>query len=618
MISSVIMLVLCFVVMGVYLALGRVVAAHVGCGSMVTPFRAMFTGLGLWYLWVLVMHVFIGVNLDLTWFTFFVSAVVLAIVLTKAHKIETKKIKLFWMQVLLAIGLLLPVMLIATADVPTQLYEFLDVLGNGHAIAELKNLPSAEDVHTMGMFAPEQPKLLQLMVAPFSLMYGKLPDATFTLMNLLILASLTGAVSRAVEVELTGKNIVMASVLAIVGLTLFNPFFSDELILSANRDLLTAALLFAALSPVMMTSSLPKWVSVLPTAFIMAALVGAHGNGIYLFGLVFVVWAIRTVAEYKADPKSLIGLLALFIIPLAAVFAWDIYTLETYGGAAYTAYAFNIGNISSAVSAFANVILSFAPGIVLIVAIFYGAVKCFAEDVRGVTSFSLFIKERSYLWVPMIAVLYYFGYLSIVAATSNPEVAEPLTKSHLIHLQFVLLVPLWRYIVHFYTDKLDLKGWLDSVPMRASLVAVAVFVGLVVINQGNFKDKQAASIEHSLAVAEEIREGHKDANKIAVLDKERLAPLYATLLGYGLKNEAMASPVANAFYNETTKIADFHESLVASGYDYLWIHVPDEDVRKRLNLQLKPDYSYLFKVTPSFLKFVAEFPHLAYRESRLK
>ncbi len=617
MFSMVIGLLVCLIVMAVYLALGRVVAAHVGCGSMVTPFRAMFTGLGLWYLWTLVFHITLGVNLDMTWFTFFVSAIVLAIVLTKAHAIETEKIRLFWVQVLLALALLAPVLLLASFDVPTKLYEFLDTLNNAQVLADTKNLPEGGTYQALGYFAPEQPQLLQIMAAPFSLMYGKLPEAIFTILNLLILASLTGAVSRTVGVELNGKNVVIATVLALLGLTLFNPVFDDSLLLSANYNWLTAALFFAVLTPALMSEPIVKWVSVLPSAFIAIALVGVHENGLYLFGFAYFVWIVRSLAEYKGDPKSLIGLLALFVLPVSAVFAWESYTLEQGMGFAYARYNFDIANVSSAVSALISVMMYQPLTMFLVAVIIYALVKDFAQNVRGMRTFSEFLREKSYLWVPACAFLFYFVYVSVMAATQHPEVAKAMAITHLQHIQFLLLVPLWRYLVHLYADKLDLKGWLSQMPTRVSVIAIAVFVGLVFINRDHFTDTQSAPVEHTIVVAKDIEQRFKSAQKIAVLDKTNLAPLYASILQYGLQRNTIAESVAVTFYEQTTQIEDFHKALVADRFDYLWVHVPDTDVQTRIDPQLMADHSYLFRVTPTYLQFVAKYPHLAYQQSFL-
>lgn len=184
---------------------------------------------------------------------------------------------------------------------------------------------------------------------------------------------------------------------------------------------------------------------------------------------------------------------------------------------------------------------------------------------------------------------------------------------YILQLQFIFLTPLWVWAHNAYRTIIPPQS--DAISGGASAIIGLLFVVFLGVNSNTISQEGFPALNHTLKVADAMRADDSNvgwAARVAVLDGAATKGYYATALAYGLKHHAYVRPVLQPFADAAGRFDAFHDSLLALNFDYLWVHATTPDISLVLGSGLRPDTSYLFKVTPAGLRPTQTYSHAGY------
>lgn len=611
--GSVLTIILTLVTSGIFIAAGRMVFSHSGLARLnSTPLACFFGGLGVWYLWVLLLGGILGASLPIVWYTFLASVIGLTLVLTKVLNLEEEH-AFFWPQVALGCLLLLPAFGYLTTDGPVLWAELSQYLKNTDHMLRLGHIVNAAKAQEMDIFNPTAHLASQIVNLPVMLMMNAFKPAVATLFNCVVLVLAAAELARMCRVHVGWHNVVFVAAISLFGVTIFNPFFQEALVFSAYPDILMAGVLFALFVPLIRGQDLPQGISTIPYGLLGVYAIACSNTGAGLMVIWFILFVLRdTVSRLRLKQgfglNVLLGWGVLGLLP----------TLGSYLGSYETLnLGFPLQEATGHTPWLKLVALQTAEmlgtwPIITILLIGFPLLAAYTLVRKG---FYNSLTTDSHLFIPGLVMFTYIVVAGGLYLTGFDGDHKPFGEGFIhyaLHLQFLVLLPLWRlaYDVLRATFPSTNKG----VSGTLSLVAALMFVGVTVTNAERLKFEPAAPLDHTLRVAEALKADNVVGwrEKVAVVDGADTRGYYAVALGYGLRHYAQVRPALQELADAQGSFDKFHDSLIAGGYDYLWVHTVTPDIAAVLGNQLRLDYSYLYKVTPTGLNPLKSYAHGAY------
>jgi hypothetical protein len=600
-----------------YMVAGRLVFVHLNRRDAATPFNTLMAGMGIWYVWFLLMNGVVGASLTVAWYTFLISNLALLPVLTKALKFEGQTM-FFWPKVVVALLLLSPALWALVGDSPTLWAEFTTTLKNADHLFRLEGLALAEDIQNHDIFMAATPAAFSIVTLPVSVMFGQFVPGSFAVMNLVVLTTIAGQMIALSGIYMRWANVALTTVCGLFGLTLLNPFFmGNPLPFSANGDFLTAAALFAAAAPLTLSRTLPRGALVIPNALVLCLLVGTRDVGFYLYALLVAFWILRAMFEDRLmNVRDLFGWSVLSMLPMVTWLIWGNYTAQN--GLVPTPVGLGLGlspfQMPSAMAALASTLVSHPWATA-----FVGGVALFG--LRGLLGLKVGGLRRALtmdgaLSLSTLLLVAYVGGVGTCLATTLQTKGVPADYSYwvlLSHLQFVILLPAFVWCARSYVNSDVFKLWLHKASGWAGVVLSGLFFALVVARGAEVRFATPAAVDHTLRAASAMRsEGLRWGERVAVLDLPETKGFYSAVMGYGLRHDHPVRPVTDLFYEALGDAVMFHDALRKAKFDYLWVHAPNLDMQETLGDDLKPDHSYFFQITSDGFKLRGAYPHKAY------
>lgn len=615
--SAFLTIILTLLTSGVFIAAGRMVFSHSGLARLnSTPLACFFTGLGVWYVWVLVLHGFLGAGLGIVWYTFLVSVLALTLVLSQILKFE-KENAFFWPKVAVGVLLMLPALGYLTGDGPVLWAELSELLKNTDHLLRLGGIANADRALELDIFNPAAHLASQIVSLPVMLMLGSFTPAVATLFNGVVLVLGAAELARLCKTNVTWHNVVFVSAITLFGVTMFNPFFIEILVFSAYPDVLVAGVMLAMFVPLLREADLPKGISTLPYGFLAAYAVGCSSLGVWLVAVWVLLYILRDILARKRFKQGLsadvfLGWGVLALLPALAAIMAEYQTLSLGFGAGFdiSGAAANIPFLKT-VAVQAIILFSSWPILALLL-IFFPVWGGYILLKKGAATALI---DHGSIVVPSVLIV---GYVAVAggAYLSQFEVGKlPFGEGFIhyaLHLQFLILLPLWRLV--YDVLKATFPTQQNGVSGALSLVAALMFVGVTITNSGRLRFEPPAPLDHTLRVAQALKAdkivGWRD--KVAVLDSAETRGYYAVALSYGLRHHAHVRPVLQELADAQGQFDGFHDALIAGNYDFLWVHTVTPDIAAVLGDNLRADTSYLYHVTSTGLTPLKSYVHGAY------
>lgn len=615
-------LILLFLVTAVYMAVGRMVFTHTSVKPLyATPLNCFVLGVAVWFVWFLLFHGLLGVSLGVVWYTFLASALALSIVLTRILNAEHEN-PLFWPKVAAGVLLALPAFWALRGDGPMLWAELGHILKNTYHMLEFAGLPPAGKAADMGVTGPLSQLGVPLLSLPVMVMAERFLPAVPVLFGLVIYVLAGAELVRQCHVHVRLQNLVAFSVVGLVAITLLNPFFVQSLVLSAYPDVLMAGLLFVLALPLMDRHPLPSGLGLLPYGFLLALLPGLTPLGpvlVLFFVLAYLVLLVRDGGLQAAPARSLLGLALMGLLPalvyLGLATAAHRVGYPFWAGDVFTGLVASPAGMVAGLNGLLTAALAHPSiGLVILLLLFMAALRSlrmrFGESLDGI-----FAQKRQVM-VPVVLLLVYVIWFGGMYLAGFPAREVPFTQGafhYLLHLQFVLLLPLWVWVHNAYRTLVPPQS--DAVSGGASFIMALVFLVFLAVNSNAIRQAPFPALAHTLKAAEAMRADDqyvKWAARVAVLDGAATKGYYASALAYGLKHHAYVRPVLQPFADAAGRFDAFHDALLAEKYDYLWVHAVTPDIALVMGDNLRADTSYLFQVTPEGLMPVRSYSHAGY------
>lgn len=572
-------------------AAGRLLATHTGERHYhTTPLHCFIAGLGVWYLWFLLFSSFRTVSVDVIVTTFGVSMLLLFIALPKIMHIKIE-MEHFWTLMVASLLILAPTLIFLGSDQPTFGREFAEDMRIADYLFSLNSLPEQAEVIGRNIVGLEKPVALASMSAPVSVLVQHFNPAVFACLSFFLLAVTTGGLVRSAQINVRWSNLPLVASGGLIAITLLNPFLQVAGLFSAYRELWVAATFFCALMPLISSRSLPHGWEVVPTAFVLIFLVGLAPEGIYLAGMVAVLWLLRLIVEQSENfVASLFGIVVLVTAPLIAFYLW-------YGGGSFVVPV-DVAMPEVITNQIYYYLALVAGTLIGVVTIWRSVVALFAgKGGKGL------VIERSWYTVP--ALIFIFG------VASSFWLGGHWGLKFVLYSQFIFLLPVWLFAGKFYQHM-----WVQKFAFKQPW-GVGLFLALIVIGlQSTYRNYTNMNPSYPLAHIQQV--GAHFSNEVrgafgatvAVVD-ETNTQFYADALGYAI-SPALAKTVAVEPVEGMGKYG-LHETLYSNKVKYLWVHRATDKTQKLLGIELDKGYSYLFKVSDFSFKLVTIYPHPHYQ-----
>ncbi len=621
MIAHLLIIILVLVTSAVYMAVGRMVLTHTGTsGRDSTPLHCFAVGLSVWYLWFLLLHGVVGAGLTVVWYTYLISALGLGVVLTKVLKFEKEHV-FFWPKIIIGVLLISPALGYLTTDGPVLWAELSYYLKNVDHMLRLDGVPNVKNAIELDIFSPGIHVASQIMSLPVMLMTKTFQPAVETLFNCIIIVIAAGEMVRHCGVKVGWHNLVFVSSLALFGLTLFNPFFIESLVFSSYPDVIIAAIILSLSVPLMRSERFPIGMEAIPYGFLLAYLSGLSPLGMPLAIFMLSMVCLRVGFERKLYKDTSVNVfLGLCFAALMLVVGFMLlrFHMATRGLSLRVEDVFGSDGVFLVAAAMGREF--FALGVsqpviiaVLLLVMVMGAWH-FVVARKGRSIGHIFVEDGYVVFPAFLSVIYLFAiggsYLSQFASGEVPFSQGII--HYALHLQFVVLIPIWVWMFKVYKTTFPQQE--KSASGMLSLVSALLFLGVIITNGQRLKFEAPASLDHTLRVAQSIKAGEVVSwgQKIAVLDGVDTKGYYAVALGYGLRHYGHVRPVLQEFADSRGSFDTFHDKLLADKYKYLWVHTVTPDIAAVLGENLREDYSYLYQVTGEGLVPLHRYAHAAY------
>ena len=623
---SLIHIVLLFLTAAAYMAAGRMMLTHTSTKPLyASPLNCFVLGVAIWFLWFLVFNGFLGVSLPVVWYTFLISTMALSIVLTRILNAPHEN-PLFWPKVCVGVLLTLPAFWVLRADAPMLWAELGHILKNTHHLLAFSGLPAAEDATNLGMTGALTQLGIPLLSLPVMVMADTFLPAVPTLFSLIIYILAGAELLKQCHVNIRPHNLLALSVVGLVAISLLNPFFINTLVFSAYPDVLLAALLFALALPLMDKNPLPTGLGLFPYAVMLAFLpaltpLALPLAGVFVLLYMFLLWRDKGI---KTSPtRAAMGMLVTILMPLLTVSGLA-FTAQRLGYKAMqsdvlTGFALNPSEAlwGFVVGGRALMLASLGhPGIGVVVLLLFSIAVLRAVNLRFGESLDTVFAQKRQVMVPVLLVFIYAVALGGMYRASYTIHAVPFTQGglhSLLHLQFLLLLPIWVWVHNAYRELVPPQS--DTVSGSASVAMAVLFLAFLAVNSNTIRQPTFPALDHTLQVAKAMKADNNHVGwtaQVAVLDGTATKGYYSNALAYGLRHHAKVQPVMQAFADAAGRFDAFHDTLIKEDYDYLWIHAVTPDIGLVLGDTLRPDTSYLFKVTPDGLISTNTYSHAGY------
>ena len=589
-------LLLIFLTMATYTLSGRMVFAHVTLKRHnATPLACLITGFGVWFLWFLVLHGIVGAGLQVVWYTFLVSTFALSFVLTRILPYG-KEQHLFWPKVIVGILLMVPALWWLMGDTPLLWAELTHYLKNNASFLTLGAVPSVGEAQKFDLFSPVSAMASQVIALPVMLMASSFVPATLPVMNVALLAFVAAELTRHSKLEITAINLTGVMGLSLLALVFLNPFFIPSMMFSAYPDILIAATLLAILGPLALNPKQPKSLEAIPYGLMLLFLGGIIPVAWWLVLLLLLIFFIFGQGYKKLYIfKHLGGTILLWGIPLMGL-ALELLMAQMRGYDLWPSILLDFSKL--------DVFSQFnAPywytahrwlGAVPILLVLWSIVR-------------IMQKRYSFMYIPTLLIgVYVICIGGVYAAVPEAPFAQGMFH-HLMHLQFIILLPVWRLffggVQQFATVWSGDDAQTGTLGRNFSIVAslafgISVFV-FALFSKTAILGHTHLPLSHTLQVAAAMRQDSENvlwADRVAVLDSADTKGYYARALSYGLRHHAKVRPVLQAF-TASGNLTSFHNKLSAQGFDYLWLHAPTPEILAMFGQNFKLEASYLLRIT---------------------
>lgn len=609
----------------VFIGVGRMVFAHVDADEEMSPLAALMAGCGVWYLWVLLFHATIGVSLPVVWAIFMLSAVALMLVLTKVYRFERRGMYL-WPLGGLATILSLPILLGQLDDAPQLWPELSQHLKNAEHLLQLGSLPTLEQAEYFDIFNAAAPVAYLLLGLPVFVMRQSMDPQVYVLLNSLVLILAAAHLPRLAGIALGWGNLVFTAIIVLLAVYALNPMMEPALVTAAMPDVVLAGALFAACTPLMRSAPLPRGWQAFPFGLILAFLVGLDVLMLFVALPLVAFWIVRAFMETRTlGMRDLLGWAMLALPPVLAWLLWQNFTaLNGFVRPPepdYAAWTAGFGYVVNTLP----VLVQQKPLLGVALLLSGGLALSRFATIRSLVDVQRVLVRESSVTFPMLITVF------MLVAVTGPYAARfapgmlPLDRGlafDLFHLQFIILVPIAAWVYHIYNRKTTLGQNMRASGGIVAMMSLLLFAGLQTVGQAQTRDVISAPLDHTLQVAKTMRSENLVAWKarLGVLDSPEARGYYAVAMGYGLRHYAQVRPVDDLLGSTGGDFVAFHEALLDGQYSELWVHTPTPITQSLLGDDLRPDASYLYRVTADGLHLLRSFPHASYtyRTARYK
>ncbi|MDD9912269.1 MAG: hypothetical protein OXR68_03175 [Alphaproteobacteria bacterium] len=575
-----------FAVTFVYILLGRLVAAHAAPRqAFLTPLASLTTGIGIWLFWFVGLAGALGTSLDTTFYLFIGASFLLLLGMFQTFK-SFQGVEHFWSKLITSMLLVYPLWSILALDAPQLPQELAETAKNLALINHFQHLPNQAETLSYNIAGLSENPALWATVLPITLLTQTFVPGIFAVLNLIVFLAATGSLVQASGMQIRWSNLPLITAGSLFGITLFNPFFTPEIITAALPDVLIAASLLMLTVPLIRPTPLPVGFAVLPSAFtaVAAALLSQKIWPILIILAAF--WAARTllIEKKKISISHLFGWVSLGALPTLAVLLWREYALRV----GISVPATTLVELTPWMPTVAAAVAS----LTILGAIWY--------NIGGLSRTSL---EQTW---------YQYGSWVIAATCAAfiwPE-EEIFFSRYLIWLQFIILLPFWQLWVSYY-QKSALQKIAFKSPWGIGGVLMLAVIGLAYNSLPLWKPTNPLALTHIQKVGEDVtRQGWVQPNEpLAVLSNH---PAIVAGMAYTLREKTIVQPAAQIFQQSAGKRTAFHHKLREQGSIYLWINSPTPEVIQMFQRNLKSNHSYLFKITPSSFRLLKAYPHINY------
>ena len=313
-----------------------------------------------------------------------------------------------------------------------------------------------------------------------------------TVFNILILIFTADLLTKTTGSDVKWSNLALISSIALLAVTLFNPLFDLTHVHRADATLLTSALILTAMAPTLRRKDIPTGLGAFPCALMLALLTGLHQNGILAALSIALIYCVRLFLD---DPKwHFSKFFSLIILPGIPTLTWLMWqSLSTHNKVVLGIQEFSFFEPSLSWPILPAVMVF----IIVVTAI--------------VTAFSHFAHRQDrddYIWLFSTAFILVLYNGACLIFTKTPAPVE--------HLQFIILVPFWRWIRSWY-ETTALKKIAYQSPWALGLSIAIFFVVLQTVVP--LKNTQAPTAAHLSQISQLLKRNYLlNGDHIAVVD----------------------------------------------------------------------------------------------------
>ncbi len=584
-----------------FILVGRLIVSHTTVRMMFqSPAMCLTTGLGMWYMWFLLLAVVAGAGVHIVWWLFISVFLLLSLFMFKLFKSAPLVTEHFWTMFIFGLVLLFPALLWLGQDAPQFTGEFSESFKSLGQIIHLGAMPHFKQVIQFAVDTLQSPLSALLITLPVHILLDGFLLSSFTVMNVILMILASGALLMSTGVHVKWTNLPLCTAGAFIGVTALNPFFQFSVLTAVMPDYVIALTLLLAFFPLLSPKPLPVGIAVLPIALTLTALVGAHSFAWVLVLFVIVVWILRHIMTFNRGASwDIFGLTLLVCLPLLAHLMWKFYLINS---GIKPLLNWHFEGLPLAEVSFAQQIVA---AVFVVLVILNGIWKML--HVRHYGGVRMLVLSQGWsLWPAALAIYMLIVYVNFASV-------EPMNGIFRVFgwLQFVMLVPLWHGWFIFYKKSQWQKIAYKSPWVLGTMLCAVIVAGLFMIKP-LFLTPATPVVTHVMSVSKQIKQEKlvQFQQPVAVFDTVANSQ---NILSFGLHSYA---PVGEAPYVFKDRV-DFYRQLRKNKFKYVWIHIPTKEVNALFEQNLKENYSYLFEITSNSFKLIKMFPHLSYTSEEL-
>ena len=586
--------------MAIFTLLGRVIGLNTNGDRAVmsTGLYYILTGISVWYIVLLSALYFDQYMVAPLWWFFVLFVFSLFLILLREKK-RQKVGEHFFTQIVLGMLILSPLFYVFLKDVPVLKEEFFGVVRYLQYIMFKGHIPPLEEGGSAGLNMFSQAPAYLATVLPSNLISQVYKPAVFALFNTFLFVLLSESLVRAAGIKVRWSNLPLVAAGGLLGMTFLNPFFSVDLLKNASGDLLFAAVFFAALLPLLREKNVPVGLAAIAPALVSSLLTGLDDMGIIAVALVMVIYIFRLFVDKQKI--SLEVVFAVSIMVALPALTWLMWQSETYD-AALAGYNDGVRRWGLLGAPIQMLEWTWPSAVSIMLVLGVAVAQIFDAAVRQ--------NLKAYMWVFVPAIIILAYVLMGVLFGQNVK---------LVHLQFIVLVPVWRWAMWWY-EGTALKRVAYSAPWGFGLGLILLLMMGQSLYKNQFKDSYDDAMMHTFNTGRLLATEYlKPDDNVAVLEVSGREVYTLALLQYALAN--MGGNVMGAaedFYEAAADLRLFHKRLHRDGVQWLWMHAPTPMYEEMLGAEMDARASYLFKVDANGLTLVRKLNHPSYDAGMLQ